>query len=121
MITEQLKDVITEFSNQYQIKIKINVNKFAPREYTRCHQMFQFPVFCADGEIYTCCENKGNPRFSIGRWDQDDFRDLWLGTRHWEVYENINTQFCQPCRPNVNNNEIQRILNNPELLERLNT
>jgi hydroxylamine reductase (hybrid-cluster protein) len=53
--------------------------------------MFQFPVFCADGKIYTCCENKGNPNFAIGNWDQDDFRDIWLKDRHMEVYNTTNT------------------------------
>ena len=81
--------------------------------------MFQFPVFCADGKIYTCCENKGNPRFAIGDWNIDDFRDIWLKQRHQEVYNNINTKLCAPCRPNIHNNRTQEILNNPALIENL--
>ena len=95
------------------------MEKFNPREYSRCHQMFQFPVFCADGNIYSCCENKGNPRFAIGAWDTEDFRDIWLGKLHMEVYNTINTKLCAPCRPNVHNNQIQKILNNDSLIENL--
>jgi sulfatase maturation enzyme AslB (radical SAM superfamily) len=118
-ITPELVAEITKLSQEYNQEIKINVAKSVPRTYSRCHQMFQFPVFCADGHIYTCCENKGNPRFSIGRWDQGDFRDIWLDKQHWDVYNSINTNLCQPCRPNKDNIEIQQILDNPIQIETL--
>ena len=76
--------------------------------------MFQFPVFCADGQTYVCCENKGNPAFSLGHWDTGDFRDLWCGERHKEIYEKTRVEFCQPCRPNLNNRRVQQILDNPQ-------
>ena len=111
--------LIDQLALKYHVTVKLNKNKFLPRNYNRCHQMFQFPVFCADGEIYTCCDNKGVDNFSIGRWDQGDFRDIWLGPRHYEVYNKINTHLCHPCRPNASNIQIQNMLNNPQLLETL--
>jgi sulfatase maturation enzyme AslB (radical SAM superfamily) len=112
---------IEKLGLQFAVKVKLNQTKALPRNYTRCHQMYQFPVFCADGNIYTCCDNKGNARFALGRWDEKDFRDLWLSARHHEIYNSINTAFCPHCRPNWHNIEIQRIIDDPALLEQLYT
>jgi len=119
--SEQTLLDIEELSKKYQVKAKLNKNKYLERNYNRCHQMFQFPVFSANGEIYSCCENRGNANYSIGNWDQGDFRDLWLGPRHMEVYNKVNTRLCQPCRPNFNNIQIQNIIDKPELIENLYT
>jgi hypothetical protein len=113
--------LIYEFSDKYGVKVKFNNSKIEERNYTRCHQMFQFPVFCADGYIYTCCDNKGNPKFALGRWDEADFRDLWLNERHYDIYNKTNTKLCPPCRPNKHNIEIQKIVNDIGLLETLYT
>jgi sulfatase maturation enzyme AslB (radical SAM superfamily) len=104
---------------KYNVVLKYNTNRLLPKNYNRCHQMFLMPVFCADGNIYTCCENKGNPAFSIGRWKDVDFRDAWLSSRHFDVYDGINTNFCHPCRPNSSNIAIQNVINDPTQLERL--
>ena len=81
--------------------------------------MFQFPVFCADGKIYVCCEGKGNPQFELANWDSGDFRDVWLTERHWDIYNKTNVGLCQPCRPNPSNIAIQNILDNPKSIEAL--
>lgn len=112
---------IKELANQYGVTVKLNLTKSLVRNYVRCHQMYQFPVFCADGEIYTCCDNKGNSAFSLGHWDSGDFRDLWLSQRHHEIYNSVNTKLCAQCRPNLHNIKIQNILDNPALLEGLYT
>lgn len=114
---ESLVSTINELSIKHQVPVKYNFTKHLEKNYKRCHQMYQFPVFCADGEIFTCCDNKGNPRFSLGHWDQGDFRDLWLSERHHEIYNSIDTRFCPHCRPNQHNIKIQNILDNPDLLE----
>lgn len=114
--TVELMDLLSE---RMGVKYQLNTNKTLPRNYNRCHQMFQFPVCCADGNVYVCCDNKGNPEFSIGSWLDDDIRDIWLSDRHWEVYNKINTNFCQPCRPNPSNIKIQDILDNPKSIETL--
>lgn len=118
---EESQDDIKKLSTQYAVKIKLNQTKTLPRNYSRCHQMYQFPVFCADGNIYTCCDNKGNSRFALGRWDEDDFRDIWLSDRHNEIYNSVNTALCPHCRPNWHNIEIQKIIDDPSLLEQLYT
>jgi sulfatase maturation enzyme AslB (radical SAM superfamily) len=105
-------DLLNALAHEYGINLKLNLTKNQPRTYRKCHQMFQFPVFCADGEIYLCCDNKGNPKFSLGHWDQGDFRNLWLNQRHHEIYDKIDTIFCPHCRPNASNNKIQQALNN---------
>jgi sulfatase maturation enzyme AslB (radical SAM superfamily) len=113
--------MIRDFSDQYEVEVKFNTSKTEERNYNRCHQMFQFPVFCADGYIYTCCDNKGNPAFALGRWDEADFRDLWLNQRHHDIYNSVNTKLCPPCRPNKHNIEIQKIIDNDSLLDNLYT
>lgn len=118
-ITEETIERINNISEKFGVPYWINTNKTLPRNYKRCHQMFHFPVFCADGKIYVCCEGKGNPKFELGNWDTDDFRDLWLNQRHWEIYNSTRVEFCQPCRPNISNIEIQNIIDSPKLLEKL--
>lgn len=118
-ITDNLLDNIKLSSQKYAVPYWINTNKTQPRNYKRCHQMYHFPVFCAEGYIYVCCDNKGNPNFSIGRWDQDDFRDLWMTQLHHSIYEKTNVGLCKPCRPNPTNIEIQNILNEPKKIETL--
>ena len=118
--TQQIA-LIESLSTQYSMPVKLNLTKSLERNYKSCHQMYQFPVFCADGEIYTCCDNKGNPQFSLGKWDEGDFRDLWLSERHHAIYNAIDTRFCPHCRPNVHNISIQNIINNDSTLEQLYT
>ena len=116
-ITEQTVSMLQQLSEQFQMPHWVNTNKTIPRNYKKCHQMFHFPVFCADGKIYICCEGKGNPKFELTSWDERDFRDQWLGQRHHEIYNSTRVEFCQPCRPNINNIQIQNILNNPKQIE----
>lgn len=118
-ITAEIKSFIKCASDRTGIAYWINLGKTEPRTYKRCHQMYHFPVFCAEGYIYVCCDNKGNPAFSIGRWDQGDFRDFWQGQRHHDIYDKTNVSLCKPCRPNLTNNIIQSIINDPKRLETL--
>lgn len=118
-ITPQMKTSIKQASQRTGIPYWINENKTQPRKYKRCHQLYHFPVFCAEGYIYVCCDNKGNANFSIGRWDQDDFRDLWMSQRHHDIYNRTNVSLCSPCRPNATNNTIQDILDHPKKIEQL--
>ena len=113
--------LIQALSKKYSVPIKLNLSKSLPRNYTRCHQMFQFPVFCADGKVYTCCDHKGDSRFELCNWDNGDFRDQWLSARHFQIYESINTKLCPHCRPNIHNISIQNILDDDSKLEILYT
>ncbi len=118
-ITEETLATIAQLGHKYNQPYWVNQNKTIPRNYKRCHQMYHFPVFCADGKIYVCCEGKGNPQFELGAWDSGEFRDLWLKDRHNDIYNKTNVAFCQPCRPNKTNIEIQNILNDPTQIEEL--
>lgn len=118
-ITDSTLSLLNQLSEQYRLPIYVNTNKTIPRNYKKCHQMYHFPVFCADGKIYICCEGKGNPQFELGSWDHGDFRDLWMGERHHDIYNKTRVEFCQPCRPNISNIQIQNILDNPKKIETL--
>ncbi len=117
VLTDATLTMLEHLGQKHNVKYWVNNNKTLPRTYKKCHQMFHFPVFCANGKIYVCCEGKGNPQFELGSWDSGDFRDLWLGERHQEIYNRTNVSLCQPCRPNINNIEIQKILDDPKRLE----
>jgi sulfatase maturation enzyme AslB (radical SAM superfamily) len=118
-LTESTLTMLKHLSEKHQQPYWVNNNKTLPRTYKRCHQMYHFPVFCANGKIYVCCEGKGDPQFELGSWDTGDFRDLWLSKRHHEIYNKTNVGLCRPCRPNINNIQIQKILDNPKSLETL--
>ena len=118
-ITTVTLDLLKKLSEEFKLPHYANTNKTLPRNYKKCHQMFHFPVFCADGKIYICCEGKGNPQFELGSWDTGDFRDIWLNNRHYDIYNKTNVALCKPCRPNINNIQIQNILNNPKDIETL--
>lgn len=114
-----LEQTIKELAHRYCVNYRLNLKKFEPRTYNRCHQMYQFAIFSPDGNIYSCCENKGNPRFALGSWINGDFRDLWMSDQHHRLYNSINTQLCQPCRSHNHNVAIENIIQNPELLDTL--
>jgi len=116
-LTDSTLTMLEHLGQKHSVKYWVNTNKTLTRTYKKCHQMFHFPVFCANGLVYVCCEGKGNPQFELGAWDSGDFRDLWLSKRHHEIYNRTNVELCQPCRPNVNNIEIQKILDDPKRLE----
>lgn len=116
-LTDTTLTMLKHLSEKHQLPYWVNTNKTLERNYKRCHQMYHFPVFCANGKIYVCCEGKGNPHFELGNWDRDDFRDIWLSDRHHEIYNKTNVGLCKPCRPNINNIQIQNIINNPKNLE----
>ena len=116
-ITEEYFNWCSQASQKYAVEYKINTSKSEPRKYYKCHQMYHFPVFCADGYIYVCCDNKGVPEFALCRWDELDFRDNWMNQHHHNIYNQTMVQMCKPCRPNHTNNNIQEILDNPQLIE----
>lgn len=116
-ISEQFKAWCKTHSNRTSVHYWDNEQKTEPRKYYKCHQMYHFPVFCADGYIYVCCDNKGVPEFALCRWDQNDFRDSWMSQHHHDIYDRTIVQMCKPCRPNHTNNKIQEIMDNPQLIE----
>ncbi len=118
-ISEKTQGVISGLSEEFGIPSKINVSKEEPRRYSKCHNVLHFPVFCADGKIYLCCDHKGNPNFAMCDWNTSDFRDVWMTKHHFDMRNGIDVSKCPPCRPNEANNQIQDIIDNPALLETL--
>jgi sulfatase maturation enzyme AslB (radical SAM superfamily) len=118
-ISTEYQSWCVQASNKSGVAYRINTSKDEPRKYHKCHQMYHFPVFCADGTVYTCCDHKGVPEFELCRWDDDDFRDSWMNDRHHQIYNQTMVEMCKPCRPNATNNKIQDILNSPQLIETL--
>lgn len=111
MMNDEVASRIKTASEFYGIKSDVSLGRYDAREYKRCHQMFLFPSFCADGNIYLCCEYKGREDTKLGSWIDDDFRDIWCSDKHKEIYNNFITSFCKPCRPNSTNNKIQYAMN----------
>jgi hypothetical protein len=113
-ITDDIKQLIVNANNRYNVPYHIATGRYDTRLYKQCHQFFLFPSFCADGNIYLCCEYKGREDIKLGSWVDTsvDWRDLWCSDKHKEIYENFKTVFCKPCRPNATNNSIEKALIN---------
>lgn len=111
-MTDQIKQTILDSSKKFEIPYKLAVGRYETRQYKQCHQFFLFPNFCADGNIYMCCEYKGREDVKLGSWTSDviDWRDLWCSDYHKEIYKKFKTVFCKPCRPNITNNLIEHAL-----------
>lgn len=116
-ISHEYKNWCVQASSKTGVAYRINTSKNEPRKYTKCHQMYHFPVFCADGTVYVCCDHKGVPEFELCRWDTEDFRDKWMNERHHQIYNQTIVDLCKPCRPNATNNRIQDILDSPQMIE----
>jgi len=109
-ITSEVINLINKCSIEYQISANISMNRLEDRTYNKCHQFFLFPSFCADGNIYLCCEYKGRPEFKLASWTNSDWRDIWCSESHKKIYQSFNTLNCKMCRPNPTNNLIENDL-----------
>lgn len=118
-ISDDLKEMINNISKDIGIDYNLPQYRQQPRKYTKCHQMFLYPILAANGEISLCCEGRGQKRFVLGNWKTEDIRDLWFGKKHLEIYNSINTTLCPPCKPNKVNNLIQDDIDKAENLERI--
>lgn len=112
-ITQEVVQYIKDYSNAYNIKANIASGRYEHRQYSKCHQFFLFPSFCADGNVYLCCEYKGNPEFKLTSWVNADWRDIWASYIHKEIYNKFTTKNCKMCRPNPTNNLIEDSLQDP--------
>lgn len=117
-VTDTLKADVQAISTLTRVKYSLPENRKEPRTYTKCHQMFLYTIFAANGDINVCCESRGQKRFVIGNWFDEDIRDIWMKDRHMEVYNSVNTTLCPPCKPNKINNLIQKEIDDPSLLEK---
>lgn len=70
------------------------------REYSACLAHALVGIIAADGEVYVCCQLKGNPDFSIGSIKNMSFWNVWNGPKRKEVIKRIDLARCPPCRLN---------------------
>jgi len=111
-ITDSLITEIKHLSFEFGMPVNIATDRMQERQYTKCHQMFLFPSFCADGNIYVCCEYKGNESVKLGSWRDSEWRQLWCSNQHKDLYDSFLVDKCKPCRPNATNNQIELAKNN---------
>jgi MoaA/NifB/PqqE/SkfB family radical SAM enzyme len=118
-VTDELKQLIQTVAKKHNVKYRLPLGREAPRTYSKCHQMFLYPILAANGDICVCCEGRGKEKFLLGNWKNQDIRDLWWGEKHLEIYNSVNTHLCPPCKPNRINNLIQEDIDDPSKLERV--
>lgn len=111
-VSQETFSHIRDLSQSTGIRVKYNTTRRNPRTYKKCYSLYLLPVFCSDGKIYTCCENRGNPKFSLGSWVGADLLEFWGTPEHYKIFKQTDVSLCEPCRPNCHNNEIQYILDN---------
>lgn len=111
-LSDDIGRFIDECSTKYSIEAKLFTGRYEGRTYSKCHQMFSFPMFSADGNLYLCCEYKGREDLKLCSWTSGDhdWRDTWGSEKHIDMYNKFRTDFCKPCRPNKINNMIERSL-----------
>lgn len=109
-VSEEYVENVKKLAEKIGVQVKINTTRMINRNYTQCHALHLIPIFSADGNIYTCCESRGNPAFNLGSWLEEDFRDLWMSDRHQQMYQNIDVSLCPSCRPNIHNIEIENLI-----------
>ena len=110
---------INDLAAERNIKIRINKSRLLERSYNRCYALYMLPIFSADGNIYLCCENRGDKRYSLGSWLEGDFRSRWNSEAHKQIYDNINAKLCKPCRPHSHNMGVQEVLDDESYFQRV--
>ena len=118
-VTESLKKLIQTVAQKHNVKYRLPLGRETGRTYSKCHQMFLYPILAANGDICVCCEGRGQKKFLLGNWKNQDIRNLWWGEKHLEIYNSVNTHLCPPCKPNKINNLIQEDIDDPSKLERV--
>jgi len=115
---------LSDFDHQYildaakKIGVKVSVNKsrMGTRTYSKCHALHLIPVFSSDGNIYTCCENRGNDFFKLCNWTDPSFKDVWMSEKHFNMYQNLDLNLCKPCRPHSHNIEIDNLITSKDFV-----
>ncbi len=106
-LEKDIEASINEIGEKMGVEVKVNTSRMGERTYKKCHALHLIPVFSADGNVYTCCENRGNEFFSLCNWLTGDFRDEWMSKRHGKMYDELDLATCPPCRPHIHNVHIQ--------------
>jgi len=73
------------------------------RTYSQCLGHALLAVVGADCNVYTCCQLRGDPRFSFGNLKEKSFFEIWNSKERGEVIKRIDLAKCPPCRYNKYN------------------
>ena len=110
-VDTSMQEKFKTMSKQFGAEYSLNLARSEPRKYTKCHQMFLYPIFASNGDTLICCEGRGQKQYVIGNWLKSDVRKLWYNDKHMEIYNNTDVSLCPPCTPNKWNNRIQDSIN----------
>jgi sulfatase maturation enzyme AslB (radical SAM superfamily) len=120
IIEDMLINHIHEMGKVYNVTYRAKQrDSMANRCYKKCYALYLLPIFCADGLIYLCPEHRGNKDLTIGNWITDDWKKIWCGESHSEIFNKFDISICPACRPDPYNTGIQSVLNNPISFEEL--
>jgi len=114
-----LEDYITALGKELNVKVLINTSRMGERNYKKCHALHLIPIFSADSNVYTCCEDRGNDFFNLCDWVKTDFRDEWMGPKHKHMYDTLDLATCAPCRPHTHNVQIQNMIDKSSYVQDL--
>lgn len=97
------------------------VHKFE-REWTRairfakCRATPIAGFFQADGTFSICCDRRGDPAMSLGKfYPYEDFLKRWGSKKHKEMVEKIVPSTCPRCTQAITNEVIEKVIINDEM------
>lgn len=70
----------------------------AGKPYSRCQIGPLTTVINADGYLYHCCVQRGQPNFRAGSILDRPFREVWMDAAHRRMQAAIDVTQCPPCR-----------------------
>jgi len=79
------------------------------KRFTKCRATPLITNIGADGNVYICCQLRGNPKFIIGNIKEKSFREIWSSKKHKNVINSINIEKCPVCRYIPYNELIEKI------------
>ena len=85
------------------------------KTYKACLSTPLIGVIGADGNIYLCCQWRGNEKYIIGNVFEKPFKEIWGSRRHKKIIKKIKLDTCPPCRNDVYNSIIEECFINDKL------
>jgi len=66
--------------------------------FSRCLASLLIGVVGADGNVYLCCQFRGDSSKIIGNIHDKSFKDIWFSYEHRQLIDNIDISKCPVCR-----------------------
>jgi MoaA/NifB/PqqE/SkfB family radical SAM enzyme len=77
--------------------------------FTKCHAVFITCIFMADGKVSFCCDNRGNPDFEIGPFnDPREILKFWGSKEHRDLMCEKCVDSCPRCTFSVFNQYFEK-------------